>query len=428
MQITVAKQPKSTIRLNIELSTVDMQPYLDRAAETLSKQYKIEGFRPGKASVGIVTQKLGAQALWEEAAEQAVRKTFVDAVREHKLKTVGSPKITVHKLAADNPFVFHADVAVLPDVKLADYRSIKLKKDPVTVSPEKINQSIEDLRDMFAKETPVDRPAARGDKVEVDFELKRNGVPVEGGSSKNHPIIIGSGNFIPGFEDQLMGLKKGESKDFTLTFPKNYGNKQLAGQLGNFHVTVQAVFAVERPDVNDAFAKQAGKFNTVAELRSKIEETLRQEAARDADAAYERTLVEDIVKRSTYGDLPELVVNAEKDKMIHELREEVERRGGASWAEYLQGLKKSEDDLKKDFQSRAEHRVKAALLLRAVGQAEGITADQKDIDAEVQTAKKSYAQYPEFLKQIETEDYRDFVKVMLVNRKVIEKLKEWASQ
>jgi trigger factor len=426
MTITVEQQPKSQVKLTIELSVEDMKPYLEKAAETLSSQYKIEGFRPGKASLGIVIAKVGAQVVWEEAGEHAVRKAFIQAIREKDIPTIGQPHIHIMKLAPENPFIFTAESAVLPSVTLGDYSSFKAKKETATVQPEDIEKSIGELRDMFATEALVDRAAAQGDKVEIDIELHQDNVAVEGGSSKNHPIVIGSGHFIPGFEDQLVGVKKDETKKFSLPFPKEYHNEKLAGKNGDFTVKVNSVFEVTKPELNDDFAQKAGKFTTMDELRKKIEENLLSEADDKMDAAFERLVIEELIGRSKFGDLPEMLVESELQKMVHELQEQVERQGG-KWEDYLTATKKTVESLRVDFREQAERRVKAALLIRQVAKVEQIEADPKQVDEEVASTKQMYAGQEEILKRIDSEDYRDYLKSLQVNKRVVEFLKAKAA-
>ncbi len=423
MNITVESQPKSQLKLAIELSVEEMQPFLNKAAEALSSKLKIEGFRPGKASLGIVIQKLGAQAVWEEAAELAVRKSFVQAVLEKKLQTVGRPHIHIGKLAADNPFSYTAEIAIVPDVTLADYKTLKVKREAATVVPADIDKAVEELRDMFATEAMVDREAKMGDKAEVDFDLFLDHVAVEGGSSKQHPVKIGSGNFIPGFEDNLIGMKKDEEKTFSLPFPKEYHNANVAGKSGEFTVKMKSVFEISKPEINDEFAKKAGKFENVADLKAQIEKNLLAEATDKNDAAYEREVVDAIIKKSTFTDLPEVLVENELEKMIHELQDQVMQQGGVKFEDYLKGLKKTPDDLKKDFRPQAEQRVKAALIIRQISKNEKIDATPAEVDVDVQHTLKMYEGQAEILQRIDTEDYRDYVRSLIINRKVIQFLK-----
>lgn len=427
MQITVAKQPKSQIKLTVELTVEEMKPYLDKAAEELSKEYRIEGFRPGKASLGIVISKVGAQHVWEAASEHAIRRTFVQAIREKELPTIGQPHIHIEKLAPENPFIYSAESAVLPEVTIGDYQSFKAKKKPAVVAPAEVEKAIEDLREMFQTEAMVDRAAQAGDKVEIDIDLYQDNVAIEGGSSKNHPVVIGSKHFIPGFEDQLVGLKKDDTKTFSLPFPKEYHNEKLAGKKGDFTVKVKTVFAITKPDINDEFAAKAGKFTNVADLKAKLEDNLRGEAEDKEDAMFERAIIEELVNRSKFGELPEMLVASELEKMIHELQEQVERQGG-KWEDYLTATKKTVDILKKEFREQAERRVKAALLIRQLAKTENIQADPKQVEEEVASTKKMYAGQPDILNRIDSEDYRDYLKSLQVNKRVVEFLKSKAVQ
>ncbi len=428
MNVTVESQPKSELKLTIELSVEEMQPHLQKAAESLSSEYKIQGFRPGKASLGIVIQKLGAAVVWEAAAEFAVRKSFVQAVMDHKLQTIGTPHVHIQKLAADNPFVFTAEIAVLPEITLGAYQQLRVKKPTAKVTPAETDKALADLREMFATEAQVDRAAQMGDKVEVDFDLHIDQVLVEGGSSKQHPIKLGSKNFIPGFEDQLVGMKKDERKTFSLPFPKDYHNQQVAGKNGEFSVTMKSVFNVTTPDMNDEFAQRAGKFQNVAELRAQLEKNLLDEATEKLDATYEREVVDALIAKSKFGELPEVLVTNEVEKMLHELEDQVTQQGGVKFEDYLKGLKKTVDELKKDFRPKAEQRVKAALLIRQVAKQEKIEAEPGEIETEVKQTLKLYQGQPDILKRIDSDDYRDYVRSLIINRKVVQKLKDFASR
>lgn len=426
MQITTTPQPKSQIQLKVELSVEEMKPFLDKAASALSAKYKIEGFRPGKASVGIVIQKLGVEAVWQEAAELAVRKTFPDAIIQEKIRSVGHPHIAIIKLAADNPFIYQAQVAVLPEIKLGNYQQLKAKKKSVTIKPEEMDKAVEELQTMFAKESPVDRPAQTGDKLEVDFDLTVDHVAVEGGSSKNHPMVIGSKNFIPGFEENLVGMKKDDQKNFSLPFPADYHNKQLAGKKGDFATTVKTVIEVVKPTVDDAFAKQAGKFESVAELRSKIEENLQHEADHEADMEWERALMDELINQTTIGEIPDILLTSETEKMLHEIEDEISQRG-LSMDDYLQGLKKTKDELSKEFQEPAIRRIKSAIILRHIALAENVIISDDEVNKEVQQVLAAYKDQPELVQRIDSEDYRSYIRNILVNRKVVGQLKEWAN-
>lgn len=426
MQTNLTRLPKSRLTITIELSPGEMQPYLERAAKSLSASHKIEGFRPGMASLGIVIQRLGAQAVWAEAAELAVPKSLAEAVVAEKLQTVGQPHVHVQKLAPDNPFIFTAEATVLPGLTLKDYKTFRAKRGTATVAPEQVDKALSDLRRMFAKEEAVERPAQKGDKVEIDFDLFVDHVAVENGSSRQHPVLIGSGQFLPGFEDQLVGLSKGQIKEFSLPFPKDYFNRQLAGKTGMFKVTAKDVFQINQPDLNDDFAKRAGPFKTLAELRDKLKDNVLHEAEHEEDLKFERAVMDELVDRTSFGELPDLLLESEVEKMLDELKEGVSRRGGLSFDDYLTGLKKSEADLKKEFAKPAERRVKSALILRHVARAEQVDVLAEEVETEVKSVLSAYRDQPDILRRIDSDDYRQYIRSMLVNRKTVERLKSWA--
>lgn len=428
MKITVTPQPKSQVKFDIELSVEDMQPYLGKAAQHLSEHHHIEGFRPGKASLGIVLQKLGTQAVWQEAAEEAVRKSYVAALRQEKIRSIGQPHITITKIAPDNPLAFTAVVATLPEVKLGDYKKFKAKRPAAIVTDEQKTKALDDLRAMFATEALVDRAARAGDKVEVDFEVALNNVPLEHGASKQHPVVIGSKQFIPGFEEQLIGMKKGEKKEFSLTFPKEYHKPDVAGKLAQFKASVTSVFEVNQPVPDDLFAKKVGKFETLEQLKAHLHGNLQAKADEAVDAKYESLLVDELIGRTKFGELPDLLIESEIGKMISELEEQIMRQSGANFDDYLKSIGQTESALRQEFRTPAERRVKAALVIRTLAESENITVDDAAAEKEVQSTLKIYEHDPEIKRRIDTADYRDYVRAMLVNRKVIQKLKAWAAE
>jgi trigger factor len=428
MRVDLEPQPKGQIKLTVEISPEEMQPYLEKAAESLSATHKIPGFRPGKASLGIVIQKLGATAVWEEASELAVRKTLMAAIRDKQINAVGSPHVHLIKLAADNPLIYTAELAVLPEVTVGDFTSFKSKPEPVNIPPAKVDAVLTDLQRMFAAQNKVERPAKDSDRVDVDFDLLIDGQPAENGSGRNQPVVIGAKQFIPGFEEQLIGLKAGEVKDFSITFPADYHHHPLAGKKGDFKVTVKTVYQIDQPALDDEFAKKAGKFTTLGELRAKMEENLKNEAADENNRRFERAIIDELISRSKFGNIPEMLINGEVEKMVAELKEEVSHHGGPSFDDYLQHLKKSVDDLKKEFQTPAIQRVKAALIVRAIAKQENVVADDKQVEEEVRSTLKMYEGSPDIISRIDSEDYRDYVRSLQINRKVVELLRTNATK
>ena len=229
MKISKSQPKKSEVLLEIEVSTDEARPFLEKAAARVSKNTKIEGFRPGKAPYHIVKQKVGEMNIYQEALDNIVSHFYIEAVKQEDLDAVGQPKIEMEKVAPGNPIAFKATVSLMPEIKLGDYKNIKVEKKEIKVEDNEIDKSINDLKKMQVKEVLVAREAQKGDRVEVDFEVSLDKVVIEGGQGKKYPIVLGEGQMIPGFEEQIEGLKKNEEREFKLKFPTEYQNKMVAG-------------------------------------------------------------------------------------------------------------------------------------------------------------------------------------------------------
>jgi len=407
--------------MRVELSPSEMLPHLTAAVARLSTRTPFQGFRPGKAPYEVVAKKFGEGAVWEEALEDAVRETFVKAVKDHALLTVGQPEIRVEKIAPGNPVVYSATVSLLPSVTLPTEGTLNAEKKIEPVSDEDVVKTIEELRKMLATETPVERSAQKGDRIEIDVDVAVDKVAIEGGKSRKQPVVLGDGHFIPGFEDQIVGLAKGQTKSFELTFPKEYYAKHLSGKKATFTVTLRSVAERKPPELDDAFAGRVARAKTVGELRAEIRKNLESEHAEKAEREYEVKLLETMVRRSTFGEIPDLLVDNELERMVAEIRHDIEQRG-MKFDDYLTSLKKDEAAFRKELRLGAVNRVKTTLIVRAVAEAETIAVTEDEITHEISEAEasaKDDAQRDRF----KTEDFRHYVETVLVNRKAIDAIK-----
>jgi len=425
MQVTKNKLPKGQAELQIELSSEEVGDYFKKTIQKISQETRVDGFRPGKVSEEVIRKKLGEDGIMAQAAELMIQDTLYQALEQEDLIMVASPKISVIKQALNNPFIYKATISLLPKVKLGDYQNIKLKKKPIKVEDERVKKAVEDLRKFRRKEVLVNREVRKGDKVEVNVDIYQNKIPIEGGMAKNQPIEIGVGHFIPGFEDKLVGMKKGEEKEFGLKFPKEYFQKNLAGKPAEFKVKINSVFELELPVLNDEFAKALGNFQSVKDLEDQIRKNLELEAENKEKQRLELEILEAIAKKCEFGEFPEVLIESELDKMIHELKHDFEHQG-LKFEDYLTSVKKSEEDLRKSFLPRANKRVETALIIRQIAQAEKIAASDQEIDAELNKTREAQKGNEEMLKQIDSPDYRSFVKNVITNQKVIDKLFELA--
>ena len=282
------------------------------------------------------------------------------------------------------------------------------------------------MREIHATETAVLRAAQKSDKVILDLEVKRDGVIIENGTSKDFPLILGEGRFIPGFEEHIIGLKAGDKKEFELKFPEQYYAKSLAGKPAQFSVSLKQVLARTLPEPDDAFAKGLGHAQTAEDLRKQIRESLQYEKEREERERFEMACMDELVKHSTIGELAEPLIADEAQKMIAELEQNVTRQG-MKFDDYLSSIKKSKEDLGREFKPKAEHRLKVSLVGRAFAKQENVSVSDDEVKQELNIAKKAYQSQPELLLRLESREYRDYTRNMLMSRKIFRTLAEKVS-
>jgi len=306
----------------------------------------------------------------------------------------------------------------LPKVTLGEWKTLEIKKKSTKASEEDINKTLEQLQNMQVKEKPVDRAAKAGDKVEVNFEVLVDKVVIEGGKNPKYPLVLGEGRMIPGFEDKIIGMKKDEAKEFELSFPKEYFQKNLSGKLATFKVKLISVAERELPKMDDEFAKAIG-MESLAKLKEQLTQNINQDKEGKEKQRIEGEAIEAIVKQATIGDIPEYLIDSEIHKMSHELEHNITHQG-MDMAGYLKSINKTMDDLKKDFRPQAEQRIKAALVMRQIGQEEKINIDDAQIDEEIKKQTATYKDNKEALKNINHPGYRQHLANLLLNQKIID--------
>ena len=398
MKVTKKELPKSQTELTIEASVKEIEPYLDKAARAISKEAKISGFRPGKAPRNVVEQQVGEFKLWQEATNLALPELYVKAITDEKIEAIGQPEIKLDKLAPNNPLVFKAVVTYLPPIELPDYKKIKITAKKVTADSKKVDNALKELQKSRAKLAKVDRAAKKDDAVEVSFKTLLNKVPIENGESKNHPLIIGEGYFIPGFEEKITGLKAGEQKKFSLRFPKKYHKKELADKDVDFEVEMINVQKRELPRLDDKFSKSLGQFKDMADLKKKVSDNLKKEVEEKEKSRQEIAIMEKIAGQ-TKVELPELIIDSEMQKMLGELKDSVTASGG-EFDKYLESIKKTEDDLKKEFEPKAKQRAIFGLVLREIAKQEKVEVTDKELEEETKQTAEHYQHDKQMLKKI----------------------------
>lgn len=422
--ISVEEKEDNQIKITFTLTPDEVQPFLEDAAEKLSETTSIPGFRPGKAGFEIVKQRFGETKIMEDALESIVRRMYVKAILDKEIDTIGSPKINVEKMAPGNDLVFTAEATRMPRViHLTDFHKLSLESRTPVVEEKEIDLALKDLTRMQTKEVRAGSDSIVNDKnkVVLAMNIKKDGVAIEGGQSLNHAIYLPEDYYIPGFKDQIIGMKEGETKTFTLPFPKEHVQEFLAGRDVDFEIELKEIFHLEPPSFDDSFATSLGikDFQTMKDLIRKnlLIEKLQAESLRQ-----EKETLELIANKTQIENIPNLLLNEELEKMIHELKHRVEEQG-MEFEKYIMSLKKTLPQIKIDFTPQALMRIRVAIILKEIAKQENVSVTNEELDKELDEIASRYED-AEAKKQIYTPDYRQYIEHIATNRKVIDLVKK----
>jgi trigger factor len=416
MQVTKKDLGKNQIELTVEVPLEEFDEHLKKAALKLSQRSSIAGFRPGKAPYDVIKTKVGEMSIYQEALEDIINHSFFQAITKEKLETIGKPDIKIEKLAPGNPIVYIATVILLPKVTLGNWQEKNIKATEVVVPEEELEKTMGELKKMRAKEALVDRAAQNGDKIIMDFEVSINKAVLEGGTSYKHPLILGEGRMVPGFEEKLIGSKAGDELEFDLMFPDNYHQTNLANKEAHFKIKVLEVFERSLPELTDELAKEFG-FDDLAALKKQISDNILSDKENKAKQKTEKEVLDILVSTSTIEEIPEKLIHNEIHKMISELRHDVENQG-LEMTKYLESIKKTEDDLHHDFREQAIKRIQATLALKTLAETENIEVNEEEIETEI---KNQEIQAQAAGSKIDFKDphYHSYLHNVLLNQKVI---------
>ncbi len=430
MEYKFTSLPKSEVEIQVTLPLAEFEPHLKRATEELAAEITMAGFRKGKAPLEMVKKEIGEGAIYEQAAELAVRKSYpellVELIEKGEIRKetppIGRPEVTILKLAPGNEFQYRVRVALLPQVILSPYREsakrLRKERKNTEVTEKEVTDSLEWIRESRAPLVTVDRGAKTGDRVEVDFEVSHGGVKIEHGASQNHPLVLGQGRFLPGFEEQLLGMKAGEEKKFSLLAPSDWHDQNLSGKNLDFKTSMKLVQERQKAELNDEFAQNLGNFASLEELKKNIRAGITKEKEEKEKQRIRSVLAEEIAG-ATKADIPEVLIVSELEKMTGELKTGVQNMG-MKWEDYLLHVKKSEAELKKDWEKEAEKRVKAALALRAIAEQEKIGVSEEEIETRANEFLKQYGSPEEAAKTIDPGELREYTRGVIRNEKVFE--------
>ncbi|MFA5961509.1 MAG: trigger factor [Parcubacteria group bacterium] len=425
----IKQLPKSRIEVELTVEWSEWEKYIAPAVSEISAEFKFPGFRPGKAPRNLVEQKVGKEMILSHAAEKAISKSYSDFVIKEKLAVLGSPQVEIDKIVENEPLVFKATVAVMPKVTVKDDYKVEIKKinadfqkKTAKVGEEEITLELEKIANSRVKLVTVRRPAAKNDSVEVDFAVSIDGKVIEGGESKNHALVIGKEVFIPGFEDNLIGMNENEEKEFELSFPDSYHKKELAGKAAKFNVKMDLVQERQIPEINDEFALSLGKFKNLSELKKNIQEGLEHENEHKLKEEKHGKYLDAIVK-SLEGELPEALVADELNRMAQEFEGQIQSTG-MTLDHYLEHLKKDKAELLKDWEPQAEKRIKSAMALKEIAKNEEVKVESAEVEAEMNKTVQYYKNVKDFEKNVDMQRLYSYVKGTLENDKVFEMLEK----
>ncbi|MGI8702936.1 MAG: trigger factor [Candidatus Limnocylindrales bacterium] len=453
MKVTTTPAPRSTMLMEVELPADRLQRSIDESVRQLARRTRVPGFRPGKIprpllerALGVSREPGGPNPIYDDAKEHLFEGTVVQAIQEADADVLSIPAPEWVSFEEGSGARYRLTLPLRPEVRLGAYTDYPFGIEIEEIDEAKIDSVIEQLRDQNATLVPVeDRPAHKTDYAVISFRGTRDGQEFEGGSAERFPLVIGADRMIPGFEDQLVGLREGESKTFSLTFPDDYPDTSLAGSDAQFHVTMREIRAKQLPDVDDDFAASLGTYENLAALREEVGRRLRANALDRARHAFSDRIIEFATDNATV-ELPEVLVDREVEVMHDELRARLGEQG-IGYEEYLKvrfaqseqkpeteriiipgrenrgfDPQQAEDALHAEYRQPAEHRVKVLLVIGAIADAEGIEIDDAAVDGEIERARTRYAENPKLIAYFESARGRAYVRSTLRRTRTVETL------
>ena len=422
METTLKYLSDTKVSLTITVGALELGEAEQVALAKLSKTTKVPGFRAGKVPASIVAKHVDPNALQEQSLDAALNRAVAEAFVKEKLQPLDRPEVEVKKFVPGEILEFTADVEVLPKIKLGDYKKLSTKKENVTVTAKEINETIERMRAGHAEKKEVKRAAKEGDETVIDFVGKKDDVAFDGGTATDYTLKLGAGQFISGFEEGIVGHTLEETFDIALKFPKDYHSADLAGAAVTFTVTLHKILEATLPEVNDTFAKKAGPFKTVAELKDDIKRELTSQKDRESNDKYKDALITELVEKSKVP-VPDVLI----DDQMRSIEKDFEQNllyQGLTIDSYLtqNKFKDIEEWREKEVRPTALKRVKAGLVLAELTTTEKVSATDAEIDEHVEVHKQQYLNNSEVLKQFETEEVRRDIANHFVTEKTIELL------
>ncbi len=417
MNVKVEKKENSVVEIEFTMDKEQFNAELDKAFKANAKKFKVPGFRNGMVPRAVVEKHYGEGVLYEFVIENTVDDAYRNAVIENKLEIVSRPELNIKQMGKDKDFVFVVTVCVKPEAKVADYKGIEVKKVSTRVTKKEVEEELENVRQKNARMVTVeDRELKNGDISVIDFEGFVDGVAFEGGKGENFELTIGSGQFIPGFEDQMVGMKVNEERDVNVKFPEEYHAADLAGKDATFKVVLHEIKEKVLPELDDEFAKDVSEFDTLEEYKKDLQKVVKERKENQAKAQKEQEALDKFVEKVEVV-VPDGMVDEEVEKMLEEMNANLSYQG-LNIDTYLQYMGMSLEDYKKEMRDSAMKRVKLSLGLEYVASVEKIEVTEEDIDAKIKELSAQYGAGDEET-LLKNENARNYMKQQLQQEKTM---------
>ena len=419
MSTTVEKISSNKVKLSFDIDAAQFDAAMDKAYIKVRGQVTIPGFRKGRAPRKMIENMYGGEGVfYDEAFELIFDEVYGPAIDENKLEVVDRPQVDIQQIGTGKNLQFTCEVFVKPDVTLGEYKSVEVKREHTLVTEDEVNAEIEKERNKQAAEVSVEgRAVAEGDTVNLDYSGSVDGVKFAGGTAEAQTLKIGSHTFIPGFEEQMVGMNIGEEKDLEVTFPQEYHAEELAGKKAVFHVKVNGITETQLPALDDDFAKDISEFDTLDEYKADVRAKLEAQAAERDNNAFTNAVIEKVMENATV-EIPEAMVERQIDSMVRNFEARLAQQG-LKLADFIKYTGQDEKSFRNQYREQAEKSVRANLVLEAVENAENFEATEEEIDAEIAKFAGQVGQDVENLKKNLTEGDREYFKADVIRDKAV---------
>jgi len=423
MKSKVENVEKNVVKLTIEVDAEAFGEGLKKAYQKNKNRFAVPGFRKGKAPMSLIERNYGESVFYEDAFNIICPDAYEKALEDNKIDPVSRPELDIEQIGKGKDLIFTAKVTVKPEVELGEYKGLKIEKDSVNITEDDIQKELEKIQDRNARLITVEnRPVKEKDTINIDFQGFVNGEPFEGGDAKGYTLVVGSGTFIPGFEEQLIGAETGKETEVNVKFPDEYHSEELKGKDAMFKVVVNEIKEKELPAIDDEFAQDVSEFDTLEEYKANIKEKLIKEAEEAADKKYENDVISKAVENAVI-DIPEVMIEQQLDNILNRLDMTL-RYQGMDLDKYVQMLGIDEQTFRNNYREKAVNDVKTQLVLEKISKVENVEVTDEEVEAEItETAQKYNQSVEDFKKHLKNDDI-EYIKDTVVMKKTIEIMKQ----